>query len=118
MSNWELGSKPFHDGTRDVTINFINDDAIGAVTGTLFLLGVPFSVTGNWAASGSVPGRNHSAFAVWGYNDGGATEYIAAAGIMIGTGDAPTSIDMNLFRVDTGKGRQFVWDGQLLPVTQ
>lgn len=118
MSNWEMGSKVFHDGTRDVTINFVNDDSNGNVSGNLTLQGVPFAVTGNWAASGSVPGRNHSAFAVWGYNQSGPTEYIAAAGIMIGPGDAPTSIDMNLFRVDTGKGRQFVWDGLLLPVSQ
>lgn len=116
MSNWELGSKPYSDGSRDVAINFLTDDATGAVTGQLWFKKMLFTVGGNWAAAGSVPGRNYSAFAIWGADSAGATDYVAATGIMTGPGNAPQSIDLNLIRVETGNGSQYGWDGQLLPV--
>jgi hypothetical protein len=113
MSNWELGSKPYHDGTRDVTINFVNDDSNGAVGGQLWFKGILYTVSGSWAASGSVPGRNASAFAIWGTDGAAATDYVAAAGTMDGPGDAPISVQISLTRVRTSDGQQFGWDGQL-----
>ncbi len=116
MSNWNLGSPPHSDGSRDVVIAFVNNDAIGQVTGTLTFMGHAFAVNGNWAASGSVPGRNFSAFALWGSDNQGATQYVSACGTMVGPGGAPQSIQLNLIRVSTIDGEQYGWDGKLLPM--
>lgn len=116
MSNWNMGSKAHPDGSRDVIINFQNDDANGQMSGTLQFQGDTYYVNGNWAASGSVPGRNYSAFALWGTDQQGATQYVAAAGTMAGPGTAPQSIDLNLIRASTGDDEQYGWDGELLPL--
>ena len=116
MSNWNMGSEQHPDGSRDVVIAFVNNDANGQVGGTLTFMGRSFRVNGNWAASGSVPGRNHSALALWGTDGQGATEYVAVAGTMQRPGTAPRRIDMNLIRVSSGDGLQYGWDGNLLPV--
>lgn len=116
MSNWNLGSAQHPDGSRDVVIAFVNNDAIGEVTGTLTFQGHTFYVNGNWAAAGSVPGRQYSAFALWGSDQQGATEYVSACGTMVGPGGAPQSIQLNLIRVSTGDGQQYGWDGKLLPL--
>lgn len=116
MSNWNMGSEVNSDGSRDVIIAFQNDDANGQMSGTLQFKGRSFYVNGNWAASGSVPGRNFSAFALWGTDGQDATEYVAVAGTMVGPGPAPESIDMNLIRVSTADDEQYGWDGLLLPM--
>ena len=116
MSNWNLGSEPHPDGSRDVVVNFQNDDSIGKMTGTLHFKGDAYSVNGNWAASGSLPGRNFSAFALWGSNGQDATVYVAAAGTMTGPGTAPQRIDLNLIRASTTDDEQYGWDGKLLPI--
>lgn len=97
MSTWNLGSEQNPDGSRDVTIAFSNDDSNGQMSGTL-------------------PGRNYSAFALWGSNQQGATVYVAAAGTMVGPGTAPQSIDLNLIRASTIDDEQYGWDGKLLPI--
>src|SRR5678816_4516041 len=109
MSNWNLGSAPHPDGSRDVAIAFVNNDAIGQVTGTLTFMGHAFSVNGNWAAAGSVPGRQFSAFALWGTDQQGATQYVAACGTLTG-GAQPDAIQLNLIRVSTIDGTQYGWD--------
>lgn len=116
MSYWNLGSELNSDGSRDVIIAFQNDDANGQMLGTLQFQGDTYYVNGNWAASGSVPGRNYSAFALWGTNQQGATVYVAVAGTMTGPGDSPQSIDMNLIRASTADDEQYGWDGKLLPI--
>lgn len=116
MSNWEMGSKPYHDGSRDVIINFVNDDATGVVGGQLWFKGMLYNVHGSWAASGSMPGRNVSAFAIWGSDGAAATDYVAATGTMDGPGNSPQSIAINLIRVETTNGQQYGWDGDLLPI--
>lgn len=115
MSNWKMCSKRYPDDGCQVMIDFHNDDAVGKVGGTLTFEGVEYEVDGNWAASGSVPGRHDSAFALWGTNKKAATVYIAAAGTMIGPGSAPESIQMNLVRSSAADGEQYGWSGKLLP---
>jgi len=115
MSNWNLASEEEEGGVRDVVIAFVNDDSTGQVGGTLTFMGQTFYVNGNWAASGSIPGRNYSAFALWGSDQQAATEYVAATGTMDGPGSAPLSIDLNLIRVSTGDDEQYGWDGKLIP---
>lgn len=116
MSHWVLGSKPDAQGVRALTIDFQNDDSIGKMTGTLVFQGVTYYVEGNWAASGSIPGRNHSAFALWGSDQQAATVYVAVAGTMDGPGAAPDDIDLNLIRVSTGDDEQYGWSGRILPM--
>ena len=115
MSTWNMASKPHPNGTSDVVIHFQNDDANGQMSGTLEFQGDTYYINGNWAASGSVPGRNYSAFALWGTDQQGATQYVAAGGTMTGPGTDPQSIDLNLIRVSTGNDQQYGWDGLLLP---
>jgi hypothetical protein len=116
MSNWNMGSKPHPDGSRDVAIAFSNDDSTGAMSGSVQFEGGTFQIAGNWAASRSVPGRNYSAFALWGSNQQGATQYIAATGTMVGPGTSPQMIQLNLIRVSTADDLQYGWDGKLLPM--
>lgn len=116
MSIWNLGSEVNSDGSRDVVIAFANNDANGQMSGTLQFKGDTYQINGNWAASGSVPGRNYSAFALWGSNQQGATQYVAATGTMQGPGSAPKRIDLNLIRVSTADDQQYGWDGKLLPM--
>ncbi|NNC73037.1 MAG: hypothetical protein HKN78_09200 [Sphingomonadaceae bacterium] len=116
MSTWILGSEEQSDGSRDVTIDFQNDDSTGQMGGTLVFKGKPFFIKGAWAASGSIPGRNYSAFSLWGSDQQDATEFVAVAGTMDGPGSAPQSISMNLIRVSTGDDEQYGWDGVLKPM--
>lgn len=113
MENWELGSKPYHDGTRDVKMNLFADDSNGALTGQVWFKNMLYSIGGNWAAAGSVAGRNVSAFALWGSDGVAATDYIAATATFDGMGASPTSAQLNLIRVRTSDGQQFGWDGEL-----
>ncbi|MCR2832893.1 hypothetical protein [Parerythrobacter lacustris] len=116
MSNWVLGSEEHSDGTRDVTIDFQNNDAIGQISGTMIFEGTTYYVNGNWAAAGSIAGRNHSAFALWASDQQAATVYLAVAGTMDGPGSAPDDIDLNLIRVSTGDDEQYGWSGRLYPM--
>jgi len=110
MSRWVLKSA---DGTT--SIDFNNDDATGSMLGTLVFEGATYHITGNWAASGSIPGRNFSAFALWGSDQNDATVYVAVAGLMTGPGGSPESVQLSLTRTSTSDGEMYGWDGQLLP---
>lgn len=116
MSHWVLGSEEHADGTRDVTIDFNNDDSTGQMSGSLVFKGRTYGISGSWAASGSVPGRNASAFGLYGVCQEGATDFVGVVGIMTGPGGSPQSILMNLDRASSGDGEQFGWDGELLPM--
>ncbi|GAA4043234.1 hypothetical protein [Parerythrobacter jejuensis] len=116
MSHWVLGSEEHPDGTRDVTINFNNDDSNGQMQGVLTLEGKDYAINGSWAASGSLPGRNASAFGLWGSNQSDATVYISAVGTMQGPGRAPESVTINVNRASSADDLQFAWDGVLKPM--
>ncbi|MCK0127449.1 hypothetical protein [Erythrobacter sp. F6033] len=93
----------------------VSASGTGEMSGTLVFQEVAYEVTGEWAASGSVPGRDYSAFYLGGGNSKSAPEFIAAAGTMKGPGSAPESIALNLIRTDSHTGLQYGWDGELLP---
>ena len=116
MSNWNLGSEEHDDGSRDVVIHFTNDDSTGTMSGQIEFLGTTYHINGHWSASGSLPGRNYSAFALWGSNQEQATVYVAAAGTMVGPGPSPESIELNLIRTSSADDEQYGWDGVLLPL--
>jgi hypothetical protein len=118
MSQWKMCSKRYDDGVCECMMDIHTIDATGAMSGTVTFMNKAYSITGSWAASGSVPGRNASAFAFYGSNSDEATEYISAVGTMTGPGRAPEEISMNLNRSDSGDGNQFGWSGLLHPDTE
>ena len=109
MGNWVLKSEG-----GETQMN-VNAEGSGVVGGTITFHGVQYAVSGVWAAAGSVPGRNYSAFAVQGGDGQSAPEFIAAAGTMKGPGNAPDSVSINLIRTDSTDGLQYGWDGTLVP---
>lgn len=111
MSAWNMASD---DGTLQIA--FVTDDATGAIGGTLVFQKVEYTVSGNWGASNSIPGRNYSAFAIYA-TEGSGLYYLSMVGTIEGPGSAPTSMDINLNRADCSDGQQFGYDGLLTPVT-
>src|ERR1700736_3944342 len=87
----------------------------GAVAGTLNVGETTFPVSGIWAASGSIPGRNASAFSFSGAIGDTATTFVAAAGIMTGPGPSPTQVAMRAFVSSSWDGTLTSYDLVLLP---
>lgn len=108
MTKWNLAS-----ADSQVVLTVEEDDASGAMTGSLQAHGTTFQVNGGWSASGSVPGRNASAFAVSG-NDGlAAPTWVSATGIMVGPGGSPQSIEIQI-DVATPSGVLIPYQAELL----
>lgn len=116
MSHWVMGSKAHENGTRDVTIDFNNDDSTGQMQGVLTLEGTKYSIHGDWAAAGSIAGRKFSAFGLHGSNQQDVTVYVSAVGTMVGPGPAPESVLINVNRASSANDGQYAWDGELLPM--
>jgi hypothetical protein len=109
---WNLESA---DG--NVTLS-ANADGNGGMSGTLIVDGTNFAINGNWAASGSLPGRNASVFFVAGEHDIGPSlpDYLGASGNMVGPGDWPQSIQIAGSTCSTNDGVVNPFDETLLPV--
>jgi hypothetical protein len=109
---WNLESA---DG--NVTLS-ANADGNGGMSGTLIVDGTNFAINGNWAASGSLPGRNASVFFVAGEHDIGSSlpDYLGASGNMVGPGDWPQSIQIAGSTCSTNDGVVNPFDVTLLPV--
>lgn len=86
--NWNLSSI---DGQIGLSVTA---DGNGGVNGSMSIYGLEYAVSGEWAASGSVAGRNASAFSITGSHSTApdVPNYLAAAGIMAGPGQWPTSV--------------------------
>jgi hypothetical protein len=87
----------------------------GALNGALIFDGTTYAVGGAWAASGSLPGRNFSAFAVAGSTQQAVPSYVAATGLMTGPGTAPTQIDIQMDVSSSSDGSVNHYKGTLLP---
>jgi hypothetical protein len=98
MPQWKLAS-----ASPPVTLNVSAGDT-GAVSGTLTSGPATYTVSGHWAASGSVPGRNASAFSVSGQSSAAAPVFVAAAGIMVGPGGSPRSVSIQLSESSSADG--------------
>jgi hypothetical protein len=112
MSHWKLASSD-HTFTLDVEAS---DDS--PMNGTLTYQGKSYSVTGTWAASGSMPQRNASAFALSGFTGKlteGMPNFIAATGIMTGPGGSPTKIDIQADSSSSADGTIQRYTGVLYP---
>jgi hypothetical protein len=93
-------------------------DDNGGMIGTLSVDGTDFAVRGNWAAGGSIPGRNASVFFVSGEHDIAPSlpDYVGAAGNMNGPGNWPQSIVIAGASCSTSDGVVHPFDTTLLPV--
>jgi hypothetical protein len=98
--SWNLAS------TNTVPAIKLNVDASGngPVSGTITCGDDTYAVSGNWAASGSVPGRNASVFNITGNSPDPGPRFLAAAGIMVGPGGAPTQITLQIFIASSADG--------------
>lgn len=106
---WNLASPDF-----SVLLSFNVDSQNGALNGTLSFNGTMYPVSGAWAASG-VTGRTASAFSVFGSTQAASPNFVAASGIMIGGGDAPTQIDIRLGVSSSTDGSLTHYSGVLVP---
>jgi phospholipase C len=111
MSTWKLATPDY-----SVTLN-LNAADNGALNGTLTFQGTSYNVAGGWDAAGSVPGRNYSAFSVSGRTPGlpDVPNWIAAAGIMTGPGNAPSKIDIRVGVSSSADGTLKRYSGVLVP---
>lgn len=91
MTYWNLQNA---DGT--IVLRLEENDATGAMSGTLASDGSTYTVQGGWSASGSVPGRLASVFALRGSDEADAPTWIAASGVMMGPGAAPQRITLSI----------------------
>ena len=108
---WRLAS-------RDSTVSLDLDvSGNGPLKGTLIFKGKRYPVTGEWAASGSVPGRNASAFSLAGRTEGlpDVPNFLAASGIMSGPGARPTQIDLRVGVSSSSDGTLTHYSGVLFP---
>lgn len=111
MPSWKLASS---DNALALDLN-ANDD--GAISGSVTHDGREYPVTGAWAASGSIPGRNASAFALSGRTQTtpDVPNFLAAAGIMTGPGNNPTRIDIRASVSSSSDGSLSYYSGALIP---
>lgn len=119
MALWYLGSIIIDRRKRQRQVILkVDADGDGNMKGTIEfqILGITYSVNGQWAASFSVPGRNASAFVLSGNNGEPAPNFLAAAGIMEGPGNAPESITLNLIVSSSGQGDITTWEEVLNPI--
>jgi hypothetical protein len=109
MAEWRLVSSDHRCG---VSLEAGDD---GPLTGALTLDGQTYNVAGGWDASFSVPGRNFSAFAVFGKTGNPIPDFVAATGIMTGGGTAPTDIGIMLDVSSCSDGTIQHYEGILIP---
>jgi hypothetical protein len=109
VAQWKLAS-----ASPPLTLNVSAGDG-GALSGTFTTALGSYPVSGSWAASGSLPGRNASAFSFSGAAGGSATTFIAVVGIMIGPGPSPTQINLRVSESASTDGSLTESTATLLP---
>src|SRR5258708_6960115 len=111
MAHWKLASS---DHTMALDLNAADN---GALNGALTYAGASYNVAGGWDAAGSVPGRNYSALSLSGRTPGlpDVPNWIAAAGIMTGPGNAPSKIDIRVGVSSSADGTLTRYSGVLVP---
>lgn len=113
MSTWKYASKPEDDGTVEITVNLQSDDSTGALTGTVDFRKSTYSVNGNWAAAGSVPGRKTSIFWFGGGCEAVATHYLVAAGDLGTHASGGAYMNIAVVTANSADGQDFGYNGQL-----
>lgn len=86
----------FANADQSIIVNLEEDSNTGSVWGSVKYGGLTYPVTGNWQASGSLPGRVSSVFEVFGRMEPSAAptapNYLAMSGLI--TGSAPNMTSM------------------------
>lgn len=113
MAEWKMGSKPYSDGARDLTLDFNADGVSGTINGTAVFKGASFTVAGVWAAAGSEPDRNYTVFAVSGATATSPSRTIAIAGTVVESVGAAQGMDVNLVTASSGDDTERSWGGPL-----
>jgi phospholipase C len=109
---WNLSTL---DGASPLILT-VNDGGDGSLAGSLTCGGVAYSVSGAWAASGAVPGRNASAFCLSGGTSDPGPTMLAAAGIMTGSGQQPTQVTLQVTVSSSADGGLRTFSGVLVPI--
>lgn len=112
MTEWQYSSTPDDDGTVTLVVALTSDDSTGNWNGTAKFRGVPYAVEGQWAAAGSVPGRNDSVFWFGGAN-ADASAFIAAAGDLL-MSQTPNAMQIAVTTASAGDGRDYGYNGKLI----
>lgn len=112
MGVWDFASKAEDDGTVVMTIALSEDDSNGNLGGSVKFRGTTYAVTGQWAAKGSVTGRNASVFWFGGTSPDSAPTFIAAAGD-VDLGVSPATMDIAVTTASSGDGDDYGYNGRL-----
>lgn len=111
MTQWQFTSEPDQDGNVTLLVTLTSDDSTGNWNGTANFRGTPFSVTGQWAAAGSVPGRRDSVFWFGGSNADASAFLVGAGDLFFATsGD---SMQIAVTTASAGDGRDYGFNGKL-----
>jgi hypothetical protein len=112
MGIWKFASAPEDDGTVEMTVTLTEDDANGAISGSVDFRNSTYAVTGNWASAGSVTGRKASVFWFGGGCEDVATHYLVAAGDLGKHGSAQY-MNIAVVTASSGDGQDYGYNGQL-----
>jgi hypothetical protein len=112
MTAWQFTSPPDENGNATLTVDLTSDDATGNWNGTANFRGTPYKVTGQWAAAGSVPGRNDSIFWFGGTN-AEASAFLVAAGDLFFDPQAYDSMQIAVTTASAGDGQDYGYNGKL-----
>lgn len=111
MGVWNYASKPEQDGSIELKLSLNEIDSNGALSGTALFRSVSYNVTGQWAAAGSVPGRNASVFWFGGAN-GDISAFLVAAGDIKYSGD-PRYMDITVITASAGDGDDYGFNDRI-----
>lgn len=112
MTQWQFSSTPDDDHVVELMLDLNSDDATGQWNGTAAFRSVTYSVTGQWAAAGSVPGRKDSVFWFGGAN-ADASMFIVAAGDLL-LSQTPHMMQIAVTTASTADGADFGYNGKLV----
>lgn len=111
MGQWNYASGPNDQGAYPTKVNLSENDANGALAGTVIFRGVTFNVTGQWAAAGSDPERNFSVF----WFGGGNSDYsvfLSAVGNIVYLG-SPPHMDIAITTASATNGQDYGFNDRL-----
>ncbi len=111
MGQWNYASKAKANGTIELKTSLTEVDANGAITGTVLFRGTTYAVAGQWAAAGSVAGRNVSVFWFGGRN-ADTSAFLVAAGNIQYSGE-PRYMDITITTASSGDGDDYGFNDRI-----
>jgi hypothetical protein len=117
MGLWDFASKAEDDHSQEMVTALQENDANGALSGTVTFRKRVFSVTGQWAAKGSVPGRNASVFWFGGSTSDAAPCFLVASGDLDNS-TSPATMAITVTTANAGDGDDWGYNGILYQLDQ